>query len=262
MLPKKKDNLTLYKHILTLFMMLSVLACSTDKTAMKEEPLFVPEDTYSKANELIEDRYYDDARTLLETIITKDASQKYAVLARLRIADTYYNGEFYDEAVIEYESFLKLYPYHKYASYAQYMLAMSFFKRMKTVDISYTWAQKALVEFQKLQRRYPRNPYMNLIDGRIKTCRNMLAEYEYYVANFYYDKGSYKAAIGRFDGMLKNYPDSSRVPEALYYMGVSYENLGQRDEAINNLTVLIEEFPTTEISIEAKKLVDSFDKVK
>ncbi len=258
----KKEHRMTCRYFLYLIMFLFVLSCSTDKTAMKEDPLFVPEESFNKANELIKEKKFEEARGVLETIKTKDTSQNYAILARLRIADTYFEDESYDEAVVEYESFLDLYPHHKYASYAQYRLAICFFERIKTVDIGYSWAKRALDEFEKLQIRYPRNPYMDIIDNRIKECLNILAEYEFYVGNFYYKKGSYNAAIGRFKGMVQNYPETSKVPEALYYTGLSYEKLGQRDEAINNLTVLIEKYPTIEFSIESKKLIDSFDKKK
>lgn len=258
----KKEYPITGQYLLCLIIFLSVLSCSTDKTAMKEEPFFIPEESFNKANELIKEKKYEEARGILETIKTKDTSQNYAILARLRIADTYFEAESYDEAVVEYESFLDLYPHHKYASYAQYKLATCFFERIKTVDIGYSWAKRALNEYEKLQRSYPRNPYMDIIDNRIKECLNLLAEYEFYVGNFYYKKGAYNAAIGRFKGMIHNFPDTDKVPEALYYTGLSYENLGQRDEAVNNLTVLIEKYPNIALSVESKKLIGSFNRKK
>jgi outer membrane protein assembly factor BamD len=262
MLLLKKEYPKTCQYLLYFIIFLAVLSCSTDKTAMKEEPLFIPEESFNKANELIKEGKHEEAREILENIKTKDTSQNFAILARLRIADTYFEAESYDEAVVEYESFLDLYPHHRYASYAQYRLATCFFERIKTVDIGYSWAKRALDEFEKLQRRYPRNPYMDIIDNRIKECLNILAEYEFYVGSFYYKKGSYNAAIGRFKGMVQNYPETYKVPEALYYTGLSYEKLGQRDEAINSLTVLIEKYPNIEISVESKKLIDSFDRTK
>ncbi len=262
MLIREKTYSVSPRYLVHLIMLLSVMACATDKAAMKEEPLFIPEEAFKEANELIKNEYYEEARELLETIKIKDASQKYVPLARLRIADTYFNEESYDEAVIEYESFLDVYADHQYASYAQYKLAMCFFQRIKSVDIGYSWAKRALNEFEKLQRIYPRNPYMDILETRLKACMNILAEYEFYVGNFYYKKGSYNAAIGRFSGVLKDYPHSVRVPEALYYTGLSYEQLGQRDEAVHSLTALIDRFPATEFSIDAKKRIHSLDKEK
>jgi len=165
----------------------------------------------------------------------------------------------YDEAIVEYESFLDIHPYHKYAPYAQYKIAMSYFNRIRTVDVSYSWARKALNEFRKLQERYPRNPYMDSIDSRMRTCNRYLAEYEFYVGNFYFKKESYQAAAQRFDGMLREYPDSKKESEALYYLGLSYKNMGDKEKAIVSLSALIDKFPATRLSAEAKGLIDSYD---
>ncbi len=40
----------------------------------------------------------------------------------------------------------------------------------------------------------------------IAICTDWIAEYELYVAQFYYKKGSYKAAVGRCEKLLKDYP--------------------------------------------------------
>lgn len=243
-------------YFLPLITLLLLVACSSDKI-VKETDVFEPEAALKKANDLIKREYYDDARKVLETIKSKDASQKYAALAKIRIADTYYESGSYDEAAVEYENFLDLHPRHKYSSYAQYMLATSYFKRIKTVDVSYSWAERAKKEFEKLQRLYPRNPYMDITESRIKTCRRILAEYEFYVGRFYFKKGSYEAAVNRFSEMLENYPDSKMESEALYYLGLSYENMGQSDKALNTLTALIKKFPSVEISRDAKEVIDS-----
>ncbi|MBI5054995.1 MAG: outer membrane protein assembly factor BamD [Nitrospirae bacterium] len=247
------------RQIFFLLILLIVLGCSA---AQVQEPPFDPEGSLKKANDLISAGSYAEARELLEKIKLKDASQQYSTLAKLRIADTYFEDASYDEAAVEYETFLNTYPYSKYAPYAQYNLALSFFKRITTVDISYSYAQRALKEFEKLRRDYPRNPYMDIVDDRITVCRRVLAEYEFSIGNFYYKKGSYNAAVQRFTGLLENYPDSMKESETLYYLGLSYENLGQRDKAINALTSLIVKFPTIKRANDARELITSFKEKK
>lgn len=238
-------------------LLLLVGSCASKKGAVKDSALFDPEASLQEANELIKKRDFEKAREVLGEIKAKDASQKYAILATLRIADSYYDDELYEEAVSEYENFLNLHEQHKYASYAQYKLAMSYYKRIKTVDISQELAKKALREFETLQRRYPRNPYMEVTESRIKACQKVLAEYEFYVGEFYYKKGAYEAAANRFSEMMKNYPGSKRESEALFYLGVSYDRLGDREKAVNAFTRLIEKFPTIKLSSQAKKLLAS-----
>jgi outer membrane protein assembly factor BamD len=246
------------KILLLFIIILFIFACSSNKTAIKENQPFKPEESLKKANELIDRGKYDEARTILEEVKAKDASQQYAVLAKLRIADTYFENESYEEAATEYETFLGADPYNKYASYAQYRLAMSYFKQIRTIDVSYSMVQKALKEFEKLQRNYPRNPYMDVTEIRIKACQRMLAEYEFYVGSFYFKSGAYNAAVLRFNALLKNYPDSMKEPEALYYLGLSYGKIGQTGQAVQTLTALTKKFPTSELSKEAQKHLASF----
>ncbi len=260
-LEQKQHNNIPKKFFLSFVILLFCFACSSNK-AVKKTSLFEPSVAFKQANEKIEKKAYEAAREILENIKVQDTSQKYTALAQIRIGDTYFEEGLYEEATLEYETFLDLHLYHKYAPYAQYQLAMSFFKRIKTADLSYSPAQRALKEFEQLQRRYPRNPYMDIIEDRIKTCRSILAEYEFYVGKFYFKKGSYKAAAQRFNGLLQNYPHSRKQSEALYYLGLSYENLGERDKAINIFTTLIEKFPATKLSIDAKELIASLDKKK
>lgn len=246
------------KKIFISFIVLSfVFACSSEKAAVKNTPLFEAEAVFKQANDKIKKGYYEEGREILENIKAQDTSGKYAALAQVRIGDSYFKEELYEESVIEYKQFLKMHPYHKYAPYVQYQLAMSYFKKISTADVSYSSAQTALKEFEKLLRRYPRNPYVNTVENRIKMCKRVLAEYEFYVGKFYFKKGSYGAAIMRFNGILQNYPDSKKEPEALYYLGLSYKNMGEQDKALLALTTLIEKYPTTKLSKEAKEIIAS-----
>lgn len=238
------------------FLIVFMISCATTE---KELPAFDPESSLNEATEKMETGYHEEARKIFQTIIAKDASQQYSLIAKLKIADSYFEEELYEEAVAEYENFLKVHEQHKFSSYAQYQLAMSYFKRIKTPDISYSTARKALAEFEKLQQKYPRNPYMAVTESRIQSCERVLAEHEFYVGEFYFNKGSFEAAIGRLEALIDSYPGSVRESEALYYIGLSYENLGQRDNAITTLTTLINKFPATELSNEAKKLISSFN---
>lgn len=248
---------TVRKILLHFIIVLFIFGCSSNKTAIKDGP-FKPEESLKKANELIDRGDYDEAKAILEEVKAKDASQQYAALAKLRIADTYFEKESYEEAATEYETLLTADPYNKYASYAQYRLAMSYFKQIRTIDVSYSTAQKALKEFEKLQKNYPRNPYMDVTENRIKACQRMLAEYEFYVGSFYFKSGSYNAAAQRFNTLLKDYPDSKEEPETLYYLGLSYGKIGQTGQAIITLTTLTRKFPTSALSKEAQKQIASF----
>jgi outer membrane protein assembly factor BamD len=42
----------------------------------------------------------------------------------------------------------------------------------------------------------------------MQECQKRLAEHEFYVGNFYFRIKRYKAALGRFQGVLQKYPES------------------------------------------------------
>lgn len=259
-------SMTLYKNRLKLLSLIAIFlviaaGCASDKSSLKDESID-PSESLKEANSLIEKGYYEEAREILEKIRMHDTSLNYTYLAQLRIADSYFEEESYEEAAAEYSSFLSIHPHHKYAPYARYRLAMCYFRQIKTPDVSFSLAKKALQEFRILQREYPRNPYMDITETRIKMCLKVMAEYEFGVGRFYFKKGSYQAAINRFNGMLKQYPDSSLEPEALYYLGLSYKELGRNDEAASVLNRLIEKFPSIERSSEARKLLASINDMK
>ena len=247
------------KYLLFLVLILMISGCSS---ADKKESVFEPEVLFSKANDLIGEGDYSGAREVLEDIRARDATRKHATLAGVRIADTYYEDKEYEEAVVEYESFLSVHPYHKYSSYVQYKLAMSYYSRINTVDVSYSWAKNALDEFEKLRRNYPRNPYMDVTENRIRSCKKILAEYEFYVGKFYMKKGSYRSAALRFDGLVRDYPGSGKEPEALFYLARAYESVGEKEKAVKALDRLIEKFPNMEIIVEARELAASIKNQK
>ena len=254
----KRKQLKYLTRLGLMFLFLTLLlSCSKDK---HESSYFEPEESLKEADTLISNRKFEKAREILEDIKAKDASQKYATVARLRIADTYFEDGSYEEAAVEYESFLTIHNRHRYASYAQFKLAMSYFKRIKTVDVSYSWAKRALDEFERLLQAYPRNPYLDVTEDRIRTCRTLLADYELYVGKFYFKKKSYTAALLRLNNILKTYPDYDNESETLYYIGVSYNKLGQQDEAMTTLHSLISKYPASKISNDAKKVLASIHK--
>jgi outer membrane protein assembly factor BamD len=255
---KKIKAFTLY--FLSLALLLFIPACSSKKSAVKTEPADIAESNLQEANKKIEDGFHEDGREILQKIKEQDTSGKYIALAQIRIADSYFQEKLYDESAVEYGQFLKLYPHHKYAPYAQYQLATSYFNRIKTVDVSYSTAQTALQEFEKLLNVYPRNPYVAVVENRIKMCKRILADYEFYVGNFYFKKGSYGAAAMRFNTLLQTYPDSMKEPDALFYLGLSYKNMNEIDKALKTLTTLVEKYPAIKLSKEAKEILASLER--
>ncbi len=239
-----------------ILIILALGSCSGKKETKPEGP-FDPQKAFVFANEQIEKKDYEGARITLLEIKNKDTSRKVAPLAQLKIADSYIKEDEPEVGIAEYQKFLEEYPDNQYAPYAQYQIAMVYFNKIEDAERGYGYAAKALKEFEKLKQMFPRNPYRDIIDLRIKQCRNTIAEYEFLVGKFYYKKGSYNAALERLEGLLKNYPEYKGEATVLFYTGMSYKNLGQNDKAQEYLARLIEKYPNNKIIKKAKKELDS-----
>jgi len=241
----------LLMHLLIAATLFACAGKSSVKQAVPDD--FNAEQSFEKANKLIESKNYDEARALLLEIKNRDLTKKYAPLAQLRIADAYVKEEEPELAVAEYRKFLEIYPDHQHASYAQYQIAMVYFNQIESPERGYGGAAKAIAEFEKLKKDYPRNPYKELVDIRIEKCRNVIADYEYLVGEFYLKKGAYAATIERLEGLLKQFPDYKKEDRVLLSLGIAYKKSGQREKAEMNLNLLLEKYPNSTLTKEANK---------
>lgn len=248
-----------YISVVIILLICCFSACSK-KPAVQPAEKFDPEKSFTTANELLEKKDYEKARASFLEVKNRDRTKTFAPLAQLKIADSYVKEEEPELAVAEYRKFLDAYPDHQYASYAQYQIAMVYFDQIESPERGYGGAAKALEEFEKLKKMFPRNPYKEAVDLKIEKCRNTIAEYEYLVGKFYYKKGSYQAALGRFESLLKKYPGYQGASDVLYYTGMSYKNLGEADRASEYLSLFIEKNPSHKLVKDAKKELASLNK--
>ena len=245
-------KIRMWHHFAVFLLTIFVVSCS-GKTAIKPAERFDPEKAFTQANKQLEDKDYDKARAGFLEVKNRDLSKKYAPLAQLKIADSYVKEGEPELAVAEYQKFMEAYPDNEYAVYAQYQIAMVYFNQIEGPERGYSGAAKALAEFEKLKKMFPRNPYRDAVDLKIEKCRETIAEYEQMVGQFYYKKGSYNAAVGRFVPLLKTYPDYKGEPDVLFYAGMSYKNLGEKEKAREYFTRLIEKYPNNKLVTTAKK---------
>jgi len=230
-----------------------VLAACGGKKDVPVTETFMPEASMTQADQLMADGNHEEARKVLVEIKNRDTSKKYAQLAQLKIADSYVREGEPDLGIEEYRKFLEMYPASEYAATAQYQIAMAYYRQIESPEKSSGAAQKALQEFQVLKERYPRNPYREAVELRIDKTRNIIADGEFSVGRFYYKKGSYSAALGRFEKLINRFPDYKGADEVLLLMVRSYSALKMRDKAEETFRILEDKYPSSKFTVEARK---------
>jgi outer membrane protein assembly factor BamD len=225
------------RNLFIVFLLLFFAACGP------KEPPFNATASFTKAEEFMQNKDFEDARKEYQSIQEKSPDKAYDPILMLRIADTYFGEKKYSEAQVEYQAFLNYHPVNKDAAYAQYQVAMCSYKELTSIDRDPVPNQTVIREMRKLKEKYPRSSYAADADHYISICRDRLAQYELYVAKFYYKRDSYKAAAGRYEKLLKTYPGSSVEQDALYYAGLSYMELGEKEQARAKFEALGAQFP-------------------
>jgi outer membrane protein assembly factor BamD len=173
----------------------------------------------------------------------------------MKRAESFFEKEEYPEAIIEYQHFLDLHRVHTLASYALFKLAESHFKQIKTVDRDPDPVHKALEMYERLRREYPGSRYDADAVERINACHTFIAQTHMFVGQFYYRRDAYLAAAHRFETVVTRYPDMEVAGDALYYLALTYNELGADDWAREKLAALAERFPQNAHASSGRKLL-------
>src|SRR5207244_2164798 len=108
---------------------------------------------------------------------------------------------------------------------------------------------------EKMRKDFPGSQYDGDAVDRIHACHNMIAEAYYLIGQFYYRREAYLAAAHRFEAVTKQWPEMDVAGEALYYLALTYSDLGADDWAREKLTVLAERYPNNKFRAESKQLL-------
>jgi outer membrane protein assembly factor BamD len=210
---------------------------------------------YKEGEQLFQDGNYGDAierwKKVKETYQSPDLTTK----AELNIANAYFLNKDYIEAAAGYEDFRKMHPKHPQADFALYRQGLSNFHQIHGIDTDQTPVKNALASFASYLKLYPDGAHRAEAEEKYRECRDKEVEYELYVGHFYLRTDAYKAAIGRFEEALKQFPDSSHTDELLYELGRAYLKNGQEDKGRETLARLVREFPASTYAPDAARIL-------
>lgn len=206
----------------------------------------------------VEKHNWESARQHFKRIIEGFPQSELGPAVRLALADSYAKEggtANYVLAASEYRQFLTLYPSHPRSDYAQFQVGECFFKQRNGPDRDQTQTGKALDEYQRLLELYPSSSYVESARERIVACRQSLARSEFLVGYFYQrTRQAHRAAIGRYEHVLSEYPDYRQLDEVLYRLAECLCLTGRPAEARPQLARLLDSYPQSAFADEARKM--------
>jgi len=207
---------------------------------------------------MFEKGLYDDAVSNWEKVRESYYSPELNIIAELKIAEAYFLAEKFPEAVAAYEDFLKQHPNHSRVPDALFQLGLSYFKQILPPERDQTATKSAMVTFQDLQKRFPKDRHAEEVGVLIDRCRDTLAAHEVAVAHFYLRTDRFDAAINRLEGMFKTYPNYVNRDEAWFYLGRAFQEKGVKDKAVKAFTTLSEQFASSPYRSKAQKALEKY----
>jgi outer membrane protein assembly factor BamD len=173
----------------------------------KKERIGSAEQLAAKGMQEFQEEDYRDALKTFTALKERYPYSRYAILAELKVADAHFYREEYPEAIVAYEDFVRLHPKNEVVPYVLYQIGTCYFEQLLSLDRDQTPTRLAVLAFERLLKTHPDSSYAGKARERIGICRQLLAGHEVYVGRFYYKSKHYGAALGRFEGVLTNYPD-------------------------------------------------------
>ncbi|MGZ5513500.1 MAG: outer membrane protein assembly factor BamD, partial [Candidatus Aminicenantales bacterium] len=181
------------------------------------------------------------------------------------IADAYFHKG--DEssmilAAAEYREFIRSYPYSPSAAYAQFQIAMTFYKKMLKPGRDPSKTMQALAEFKKVITDYPASDQAKEAQTRIQDCEERLAGHSTEIAIGYHGRRGYLAAISRLTEIMTNYPSFSGMDKVYFYLGDSYFMMRQYDQALPFFTKVVTDYSGRKLAKTATEKLAEIEKLK
>ena len=208
---------------------------------------------WEEANKSLQLSNWERAITILQEIESQYPFGQYAAQSQIELVYAYYMSRQPEAARAAADRFIRLYPDNPNIDYAYYMKGMSYYTEDERILGRYLptdpskrdpgQARESFADFAQLINRFPDSPYVADARARMIYLRNLLAEYEIHVAEFYIERQAYLSALNRSRYVVENFQGAPAVPRALEIMTEMYLRLGLNDLADTTLAILRENHP-------------------
>jgi len=163
---------------------------------------------------------------------------EWAPKSSLMASYSYYSQDYYADAILELERFIKIYSKDKNKDYAYYLLAVCYYEQIVDETKDLQSIIKAQKYFNIIKSNYPNTEYALDADFKLDLIEDILAAKEMYVGRYYLDRKKWISAINRFRNVIDNYETTAYTEEALHRLVEIYYILGLVDEAEKYANVL------------------------
>ena len=208
---------------------------------------------YEKGLKELEDKDWLAASKYFSFIKSRFPYSKYAVLAELRLADAQFGAGEYEAAIDSYKMFIKFHPTHEMVvnGYAAFKIGESYFKQLPgdfwlfppSFEKDQSATEDAANELKSFLDKYPDSPFRDKAKEILVHVGKRLADHEWYVARYYWDRGKPMGTVLRLRRLLERYRGVGYDEEALWLLGRAYIAVDMKDRAKVTWNELVAKYP-------------------
>ena len=216
-------------------LLLSLAGCGLLPEVQDETSSYSAEKIYGLAHSAMAEGNYTRAVKLFEALESRYPYGRYAQQAIMESAYASYRAGETATAIANADRFIRTYPNHPNVDYMYYLKGLVYFREdqgllgyIYELDLSEREPKsmrESYAAFRELVTKFPDSRYAADSADRMRYLTNSLALYEVKVAQYYYNRGAYIAAVNRAQVALITYPRTPANEDALDVLARSYDKL-------------------------------------
>jgi outer membrane protein assembly factor BamD len=232
-----------------------IAGCGTIKGEQDKTAGWSAERLYQDAKAEMSAGNWKDARTRLQAVEARYPLGGYAQQALIDQAYVNWKDEEPEQALAAIDRFQQQYPNHPGTDYMLYLKGLITFTPPSAAFTKITrqdpserdpkGLRESYESFNELIKRYPDSRYTADAKKRVTWLVNTIAQNEVHVAQYYYERGAYVAAVNRAQTVITDFRGVPAAEKALYIMYLAYDKLGLTELRDDAQRVLDQNYPET-----------------
>lgn len=253
------EGFTQYRLVVLLMMMFilsgMLLGCSKSDEEDKAFKGMSAKQIFSEAETALADEDNSKAIRYYEALDAMYPFSEYSQQGMLDSIYAYYENGDTALAAATADRYIHLYPRSDHVDYAYYMKGLADFDQPRgslakvlPFDVSSRdpgTQLQAYSDFSMLVTRYPNSPYTPDARQRMLYLRNMFAQSELNVAEFYMKRKMYVAAANRASYLVETYPQAPQTEKALVILVKADRALSLNQAADDAMKVFAASYPNS-----------------
>jgi len=144
---------------------------------------------------------------------------------------SYYLQNYYAEALLNLDRYLRTYPTDQNQAYAHYLIAMCYYETIEDEKRDSAPLLQAKNKFNYIIKNYPNTDFAMDAKFKLNLIEDILASKEMYLGRHYIKKQKWIPAMKRFQYVLEEYDQTIFVEEAIHRLVEINYKLGLLEES-------------------------------